>query len=64
MHRQEDSNQAGACTFACLAGLSLFPSIDTVGATAVLVTGRAIPVYPEIFTRQGSPATPGGRFSV
>ena len=62
--RIRGSNQAGTCTFACLAGLSLFTSIDNIGATAALVTSRTIPVYPEIFTRRGSPAMPGGRFRI
>ena len=60
--RIRGSNLAGDCTFACLAGLSLFTSIDNVGAAAAIVTGRTIPVTPHVFTRTGTPSMPGGRF--
>lgn len=60
--RIRGSNAAGDCTFACLAGLSLFTSIDNVGATAALISRRTVPVYPDVFSRTGQPSMPGGRF--
>ena len=62
--RIRGSNVAGDCTFACLAGLSLFTSIDNVGATAAIVTRRTIPVTPNVFARSGVPSMPGGRFKL
>ncbi len=58
------SNTAGNCTFACLAGLSLFTSVDNVGATAALISRRTIPVYPDVFSKAGAPSMPGGRFKL
>jgi hypothetical protein len=60
--RIRGSNKAGKCTFACLAGLSLFTSIDNVGVTAAIALCRTIPVTPAVFTKEGAPSMPGGRF--
>lgn len=60
--RIRGSNEAGSCTFACLAGLSLFTSIDNVGATAAILSRRTIPVTPHVFSKSGAPSMPGGRF--
>jgi hypothetical protein len=62
--RIRGSNEAGECTFACLAGLSLFTTVDNVGAAASILTRRTIPVIPHVFFPNGSLDTPGGRFKL
>jgi hypothetical protein len=60
--RIRGSNEAGNCTIACLAGMSLFSTIDNIALTATLTVRRMIPVAPSVLTRRGIPAMSGGRF--
>ena len=60
--RIRGSNEAGQCTFAVLAPLSLFSTLDNIAMRAVLSVGKTVPVAPNVLTEDGTPAMPRGQF--
>jgi hypothetical protein len=60
--RIRGSNEAGECTFAVLAPMSLFSTLDSIAMRAVLSVGRTVPVVPNVLTAEGIPAMPRGQF--
>ena len=55
-------NTAGDCTFACLAAMSLFSTLDNIALLATLMVGRTVPVTPHVLNKHDRPAMSGGRF--
>lgn len=60
--RIRGSNVAGECTFACLAGLSLFSTLDNVALTSTLTVKRVVPVLDNVLNDKNKPAMSAGRF--
>ena len=56
-------NEAGECTLALIAGMSVFTTLDDCALHAALLLRRTFPVEPYV-TRAGKPNMPGGRFLI
>ena len=57
-------NDAGRCTLAHLAAMSLFTTIDDSALHAAIALRRTFPDTPVVFSSTGVPNMPGGRFVV
>ena len=61
--RIRGSNEAGDCTLACLATMSLFTTIDNVALSTAIGLRRTLPTT-RVFSKSGVPRMPGGRFKI
>ena len=57
-------NDAGECTLAFIAGMSVFTTIDDCALHAALLLRRTFPDQPDVYSREGPPNMPNGRFVV
>ncbi len=62
--RIKGSNVAGECTLAFISGMAVFTTIDDCALHAALMLRRTFPDYPNVFSKNGQPNMPGGRFIV
>ena len=61
--RIKGSNEAGECTLAMIAGMSVFTTIDDCALHAALLLRRTFPDQPHVF-QAGMPNMRGGRFTI
>ena len=62
--RIKGSNKAGKCTLAFISGMSVFTTIDDCALHAALLLRRTFPDQPDVYSKEGLPNMPGGRFAI
>mgnify|MGYP003601631145 CR=1 FL=1 len=62
--RIKGTNEAGECTLALIAGMSVFTTIDDCALHAALLLRRTFPDQPDVYSKQGMPNMRGGRFVI
>lgn len=62
--RIKGSNDAGECTLALIAGMSVFTTIDDCALHAALLLRRTFPDQPDVYSKEGMPNMRGGRFAI